>query len=68
VLTIIRTDEDIVDTTLSMDGNVVDVRVSYQDGVKGNTNTVSRIPGYGQPCNLPGSTAIASLTSCEATQ
>jgi hypothetical protein len=53
VLTIIRTDEDIVDTTLLMEGDVVDVRVSSQNAVSGNSNNVTRTPGYGQPCNLP---------------
>ena len=53
VLTIIRTDEDIVDTTQRVEGNIVDVRVSSQTATKGNSNTGSRVPGYGQPCNLP---------------
>jgi DNA-binding beta-propeller fold protein YncE len=52
-LTIIRTDLDIVDTTVLVEGNVVDVRVSTQNGSSGNSNDVSRVPGYGQPCNLP---------------
>jgi YVTN family beta-propeller protein len=55
VLTIIRTDEDIVDATQLVEGNIVDVRVSTQNAVSGNNNTVSRRPGYGQPCNLPPS-------------
>ena len=53
ILTIIRTDQDIVDTTLLMQGDLVDVRVTTQDAVRGNSNAVSRTPGYGQPCNLP---------------
>jgi DNA-binding beta-propeller fold protein YncE len=54
VLTIIRTDEDIVDTTVLVEGNIVDVRVSSPNAVSGtNANTVSRRPGHGQPCNLP---------------
>ena len=52
-LTIIRTDQDIVDTTVLVVGNIVDVRVSTQNAVNGNSNTLSRIPGLGQPCNLP---------------
>jgi DNA-binding beta-propeller fold protein YncE len=52
-LTIIRTDQDIVDTTLLLEGDIVDVRVTSQNGGGGNSNNVSRIPGYGQPCNLP---------------
>jgi DNA-binding beta-propeller fold protein YncE len=51
-LTIIRTDEDIVDTTVLVQGNVVDVRVSSQNGSTGNSNILSRQPGYGAPCNL----------------
>jgi DNA-binding beta-propeller fold protein YncE len=51
-LTIIRTDQDIVDTTVLVQGNVVDVRTSSQSGTTGNSNVVSRQPGYGQPCNL----------------
>jgi DNA-binding beta-propeller fold protein YncE len=52
-LTILRTDLDLVDTTVLVEGNVVDVRVTTQNGSQGNANTVSRVPGYGQPCNLP---------------
>jgi len=52
-LTILRTDQDIVDTTILLEGDIVDVRVSTQNGSSGNGNIVSRIPGYGQPCNLP---------------
>ena len=52
-LTIIRTDQDIADTTVLVQGNIVDVRVSTQNGVSGNFNNVSRSPGFGQPCNLP---------------
>jgi DNA-binding beta-propeller fold protein YncE len=66
VLTLIRTDQDIVDTTLLLQGNVVDVRVATQNGASGNNNNVSRIPGYGQPCNLPGAAATASLAACQA--
>ena len=43
-LTIIRTDQDIVDTTVLVQGNVVDVRASTQNGTAGNAN-VSRKPG-----------------------
>jgi YVTN family beta-propeller protein len=66
VLTLIRTDQDIVDTTLLLQGNLVDVRVSTQNGKIGNNNNVTRIPGYGQPCNLPGAAAAASLAACQA--
>jgi DNA-binding beta-propeller fold protein YncE len=66
VLTLIRTDQDVVDTTLLLQGNVVDVRVSTQNGTSGNNNNVSRAPGYGQPCNLPGAASTASLAACQA--
>jgi DNA-binding beta-propeller fold protein YncE len=52
-LTIIRTDQDIVDTSLFVQGDVVDVRVSSANASSGNYNNTSRIPGYGEPCNLP---------------
>jgi DNA-binding beta-propeller fold protein YncE len=51
-LTIIRTDQDIIDTTVLVQGNIVDVRTSTQDASKGNFNVVSRTPGYGEPCYL----------------
>ncbi len=52
-LTILRTDLDIVDTTILVEGNIVDVRVTTQTGTSGNRNAVSRVPGYGEPCNVP---------------
>jgi DNA-binding beta-propeller fold protein YncE len=63
-LTIIRTDLDIVDTTVLVEGNVVDVRVTNQTGTSGNPNVSSRRPGYGQPCYLPGIANAGSLTLC----
>lgn len=54
-LTIIRTDQDIVDTTVLVQGNIVDVRVSSQNASTGNSNNTSRLPGFGQPCYLPPS-------------
>ena len=54
-LTILRTDLDIVDTAILVEGNIVDVRVTTQAGTSGNSNNVSRTPGYGQPCYLPPS-------------
>jgi len=63
-LTILRTDLDIVDTTVLVEGNIVDVRVTTQTGASGNTNTLSRRPGYGQPCFLPGTAASATLALC----
>ncbi len=54
-LTIIRTDQDIVDTTVLVEGNIVDARVTSQNGLSGSSidDPESRVPGYGQPCNLP---------------
>jgi len=52
-LTIVRTDLDIVDTTVLVEGNIVDVRVTTQNGSSGNSNVTSRRPGFGQPCFLP---------------
>ena len=72
-LTIDRTDQDIVDTTVLVEGNIVDVRVSTQNAVGGNNNSISRIPGHGQPCNLPPAamtakynTANYTLANCQA--
>ena len=53
-LTILQTTSDLVDTTVLLQGNVVDVRTTTQNGNSGNANITSRVPGYGQPCNLPG--------------
>jgi YVTN family beta-propeller protein len=64
-LTILRTDLDIVDTTILVQGNIVDVRVSTQTGSNGNSNSVSRSPGYGQPCYLPGVAASATIAACQ---
>jgi DNA-binding beta-propeller fold protein YncE len=63
-LTIIRTDQDIVDTTVLIEGNLVDVRVTSQAATHGNANIFSRIPGGGQPCYLPGTEG--SLATCQA--
>jgi hypothetical protein len=54
-LTILRTDLDIVDTTVLVEGNIVDVRVTTQTGTSGNSDVLSRRPGFGQPCYLPPS-------------
>jgi YVTN family beta-propeller protein len=67
-LTVIQTggtNPDIVDTTILVQGNVVDVRVTTQNGATGNVNVNSRRPGAGQPCYLPGSAAAATLTACQ---
>ena len=74
-LTIIATggdNPDTVDTTLDLySGNLVDVRVQAQNGTSGNNNNLSRIPGYGQPCNLPltdfnpATSSNATLSNCQ---
>jgi hypothetical protein len=63
-LTILRTDLDIVDTTVLVEGNIVDVRTGTQNGATGNNHNVSRRPGYGQPCYLPGASNSTSLDLC----
>jgi DNA-binding beta-propeller fold protein YncE len=62
-LTIIRTDQDIVDTTVLIEGNLIDVRTTNQNGTKGNANVTSRLPGGGQPCYIPGTEG--SLATCQ---
>jgi DNA-binding beta-propeller fold protein YncE len=52
-LTILATLTDLVDTTVLVEGNIVDVRATTQNGSSGNSNIVSRSAGRGQPCNLP---------------
>jgi hypothetical protein len=62
------TEIDVIDTTVLVQGNVVDLRVTTQTGVTGNNNYTSRVPGYGQPCNLPGASQTGSLDACRAIQ
>jgi DNA-binding beta-propeller fold protein YncE len=57
---------DLIDTTVLVEGNVVDMRTTTQNGSTGTNNYSSRVPGYGQPCNLPGSASLASLAACQA--
>ena len=63
-LTIIKdsgTASDSIDTAILVEGNIVDVRVTTQNGDSGNTLYSSRTPGYGQPCSLPpGSAGLPS--------
>jgi hypothetical protein len=54
------TTTDQVDTTVLVEGNVVDVRVTTENGSSGNSNYTSRVPGYGQPCNLPPAVLTAN--------
>jgi hypothetical protein len=60
-LTIIRTDQDIIDATVLVQGNIVDVRTANQNGSQGNAIVTSRKPGFGQPCYLPP-TLLSSTT------
>ena len=55
-LTIIRTDLDIVDTTVLVEGNIVDVRVSTQNGVQRQQQRIQ-----------PQSPATASPATCRRT-
>ncbi len=58
---------DQIDTSILVEGHVVDLRVTSQNGsagVIGNYN--SRVPGYGSPCNLPGAASLVSLAACQA--
>ncbi|MDE3188386.1 MAG: hypothetical protein KGM96_12810 [Acidobacteriota bacterium] len=59
-LTIIRTDQDVVGTTVLVQGNIVDVRVSTQNASLGNSIITSRRPGDGQPCYLPPALMVAT--------
>lgn len=68
-LTIIRTDQDIIDATVLVQGNIIDVRTTTQDGLKGNAQVNSRKPGFGQPCYQPPTTlppASITAASCSA--
>jgi YVTN family beta-propeller protein len=66
LLSIIRTDLDIADTTILVPGDIVDVRVSTQTGTSGNSNNTSRIPGAGQPCYLPPTVdASPTMQECQ---
>lgn len=52
-ITIIRTDQDIISTTVLVQGYPLDVRATTSDGTTANANLTSRLPGAGQPCYLP---------------
>lgn len=52
-LTIIRTDQDIIDANVLMQGSIIDVRTTTQNGISGNSQVNSRKPGYGEPCYQP---------------
>lgn len=83
-LTILATQTDLVATTVLIEGNVVDVRTTSQNGSAqtiatyngsiniSNPNFSSRVPGFGQPCNLPPALMTArygasyTLAQCRA--
>ena len=63
---------DAIDTTVLVEGTVVDVRTTSQNGNSGNNDYSSRVPGYGQPCNLSPSSMVSTyganytLAECQA--
>lgn len=79
-LTILQTTNDLEDATVLIQGNVVDVRATTQTGSAesvqtyngsaniSNINFISRVPGWGQPCNQPPAALGASYTlaQCQA--
>lgn len=75
-ITIIQTSPtvtDQIDTTVLLEGKPVDLRVTTTNGGSGsNDNFSSRVPGYGQPCNLSPSAMVAAyganytLGECQA--
>jgi len=81
-LTILQTTTDLEDATVLVQGNVVDVRATSQTGSGetvstyngsasiSNINYISRVPGWGQPCNLPGAPkptgSQTPLQACQA--
>ena len=65
-LTILATLTDLVDTTVLVEGNIVDVRVTSQNGSQGNSNYVSRSAGHGEPCTLPPALLPANATPIQA--
>ncbi len=67
-LTILRTDQDIVDTTVLVQGNVLDVRVTTINGTTGNPITTSRLPGHGQPCYLPPALEVSTYGAAYTAQ
>ncbi len=80
-ITIIQTTTDLVDTTVVVQGNVLDVRTTTQNGGAqsvstyngsasiSNINYSSRVAGWGQPCNQPGVPApTGTQTALQACQ
>ena len=73
-VTIIRTDQDIIGTTVLVQGNALDIRITSPDASSANLNLISRLPGAGQPCLLPlselpkGNITIANCQYQDASQ
>lgn len=69
-VTIISVATDLINTTVLVEGNVLDVRTTTQNGISGNANVSSRTPGFGEPCNRPGLPAPTGtqtpLQACQA--
>ena len=67
---------DLVDTTILLQGLPIDIRTTTQNGSGGSNNYSSRVPGYGQPCNLSatqlenlyGTNYLSTLTLAECQQ
>ncbi len=60
-LTIVRTDQDIIDATVLVQGNIVDVRTTTQDANRNNNIVVSRKPGV-RPAVQPAANAPSNST------
>jgi DNA-binding beta-propeller fold protein YncE len=68
-VTILSAATDLVDTTVLVQGNVLDIRTTTQNGISGNGNVTSRTPGFGEPCNMPGlPTPTGTQTALQACQ
>jgi hypothetical protein len=69
-ITVVRTDQDIISTTVLVQGNSLDVRTQSPDATSNNLNIMSRLPGAGQPCYLPPSAftsagAAVTIQNCQ---
>lgn len=58
---------DVNDTTVLTQGKVVDLRVTTENGSKYINTYSSRVPGYGQPCNLPPSLMVSTYLTTNYT-
>lgn len=56
---------DQVDTTVLVQGLPIDIRSNSPNGSPGNSDPMSRVPGYGQPCYLPGASHYDTLADCQ---